>query len=758
MMGAAGPSAHAAPPPPPIATAPARGQSVPITPKSPLPPALADAYTRLAAAFLTASSAFTPTHDAYRRSGTLLAGWIADAADGGGDRLTATSEADVLRRIAELLEQQPRSSAPTAAPLWPSHPNLNGSVSSTSSSASATPRRLNGSARLAAVAAAETLHVPDAAALARRKTSAGSGSPVSQLREDARGWEGAVRATSSSSRPPPPPRILPGTAAADADAAHAARRSPTRDPADRDTDRARRSISVSPTTADRERRDARRRSGSIAGSRAGSRSRDASFCVEREVAAAVADAARSATGSALSSQAIVDAWLTTGLSSSTAGGSSTDGGGGGAAAAAATAAASNPSLDQPAASNGGMKLPSPLNPHAGSAAAAAASRAGSAESHGGYPSTLHAYLDQADAKVVQHVQTQPHHAAQGSGGGLQTASAMAAAPRRLSRHLHQSPVPTSGAAAGTASPTGNRRISLSVSPQPTGSSTSDATPSSGGGGSGGGPAPAPRKRVHFPLQKPIAHVKYMPAHGDEDEEDEDDGGGYADDGGMVGMPAMQDGPYGNASIDAGGVGLGSVGAGRSVASAYTAGAGASPRLSPMLPPAYGGATPTIHPPQSAARTPAVYYSPDADAESHVGSVVGGLSVIAGASGVSGLRALAASSGAVGTTGGAAGSIPPEMVIAIHNFKARSAKELSLTKGDILAVRKRQGTWIYASRLTPDRSGDDAAVAAASSSAATSRAKAPGRLVRGIPAELKAASTAPKMGWIPMAFVAKYSAV
>jgi SH3 domain len=83
---------------------------------------------------------------------------------------------------------------------------------------------------------------------------------------------------------------------------------------------------------------------------------------------------------------------------------------------------------------------------------------------------------------------------------------------------------------------------------------------------------------------------------------------------------------------------------------------------------------TVSPRQSDLRKPQVFFTPEADAESCVGSMVE-LSEIS-----------------------AAAFVEQDLVIAIYDFQARSGKEISLVKGDILLVRKRQGTWVYCAKV------------------------------------------------------------
>ncbi len=100
-----------------------------------------------------------------------------------------------------------------------------------------------------------------------------------------------------------------------------------------------------------------------------------------------------------------------------------------------------------------------------------------------------------------------------------------------------------------------------------------------------------------------------------------------------------------------------------------------------------------HSQETEKKHPQVFLYPEADIESQVASMVG--SVITNAP-------------------------SRDLVIALYDFQARSAKELSITRGDILAVRKRQGTWIYGSIVNRGPEAENA------------------------------------FGWTPVSFVAKYS--
>ncbi|KAJ3050099.1 hypothetical protein HK097_008922 [Rhizophlyctis rosea] len=137
----------------------------------------------------------------------------------------------------------------------------------------------------------------------------------------------------------------------------------------------------------------------------------------------------------------------------------------------------------------------------------------------------------------------------------------------------------------------------------------------------------------------------------------------------------------------------------------------------------------------AVKMPEVYVSQEADVESQMGSIVGVTESLVG--------------------------LPEEvdMVYAIHDFAARSAKEMSLAKGDVITVRKRQGTWIYGTKVPRTKTSLSLPNNASNNNDKASSSFAD-RFRRGPPqggaAGKGAAEDAPQVGWIPMAFVAKFS--
>ncbi|KAJ1553504.1 hypothetical protein HK405_007719 [Cladochytrium tenue] len=75
----------------------------------------------------------------------------------------------------------------------------------------------------------------------------------------------------------------------------------------------------------------------------------------------------------------------------------------------------------------------------------------------------------------------------------------------------------------------------------------------------------------------------------------------------------------------------------------------------------------------------------------------------------------------------------DRVVALHSFAARSTKEMSLAKGDIVTVHKKSGTWIYGTKLSSATSGS-------------------------LPQQQQqqdAADQQKELGWIPVAFVARH---
>jgi hypothetical protein len=106
----------------------------------------------------------------------------------------------------------------------------------------------------------------------------------------------------------------------------------------------------------------------------------------------------------------------------------------------------------------------------------------------------------------------------------------------------------------------------------------------------------------------------------------------------------------------------------------------------------------------ASRVPQVYYPNEADLESHAASVVDTQVT----------------------------EVDDDCVIALFDFNARSEREMSISKGDIITVQKRQGTWIFGSKQC--------------SKAQTRRHQ------RGPPQS----SNHLEFGWVPVAFVTKFT--
>ncbi|KAJ3005164.1 hypothetical protein HKX48_000840 [Thoreauomyces humboldtii] len=178
----------------------------------------------------------------------------------------------------------------------------------------------------------------------------------------------------------------------------------------------------------------------------------------------------------------------------------------------------------------------------------------------------------------------------------------------------------------------------------------------------------------------------------------------------------------------------------------------APTLSSMYPEIFAAentpmASVVVRPTPAVSRNPAVYVAGgEGDAHSQIGSVVG------------------TSESLVGVL---PSNRPLDLVYAIHDFAARSAKEMSLRKGDVMEVKKRHGTWIYGtkftrrSRSTDGGPSDDASNPSTTATAAAGAVLGKDRYRRGVPQEAPLADAEtdvkPEVGWIPMAFVAKFSA-
>ncbi|KAJ3197635.1 hypothetical protein HK101_002063 [Irineochytrium annulatum] len=195
--------------------------------------------------------------------------------------------------------------------------------------------------------------------------------------------------------------------------------------------------------------------------------------------------------------------------------------------------------------------------------------------------------------------------------------------------------------------------------------------------------------------------------------------------------------------------------------------------------------------------PSVYFPPQADVASEIGTVVEGAAATAGA--VTGADYAIPGVVAAGVGEGPLVGVPPdaEMVIALHAFAARSQKEMSLAKGDVVVVHKRQGTWIYGTKAKrrskddppspseppapqvgetaaaggagpsaskgkigslvgrlkrqPSGNAKEAAAGAGSASSSSSSSSPAASTATPAPAEMKG-----EVGWIPVAFVARFS--
>ncbi|KAJ1340909.1 hypothetical protein BSLG_004384 [Batrachochytrium salamandrivorans] len=96
--------------------------------------------------------------------------------------------------------------------------------------------------------------------------------------------------------------------------------------------------------------------------------------------------------------------------------------------------------------------------------------------------------------------------------------------------------------------------------------------------------------------------------------------------------------------------------------------------------------------QSGQRMPQVVSAPELETHSYVASVV--------ENGSAAHQAMAASASPQTPQSGPIvhSNVPADMVVALYNYNARTSKEMSFVRGDIFSVRKREGTWIYSTKL------------------------------------------------------------
>ncbi|KAJ1562384.1 hypothetical protein HK096_010512 [Nowakowskiella sp. JEL0078] len=148
------------------------------------------------------------------------------------------------------------------------------------------------------------------------------------------------------------------------------------------------------------------------------------------------------------------------------------------------------------------------------------------------------------------------------------------------------------------------------------------------------------------------------------------------------------------------------------------------------------ATVLVKPPVNQIRIPKVYFPPQADVQSQMGSVVGELDADEIEALI--LNAKDTISTASGANSDSTNNGPrqADLVIAVHDFTARSTKEMGLCKGDVVTVRKRQGTWMYGTKII-------------SAEVENGEGEGADRFRRGPPQK------GSMVGWIPVAFVTKY---
>ncbi|KAJ3401600.1 hypothetical protein HDV05_000359 [Chytridiales sp. JEL 0842] len=176
------------------------------------------------------------------------------------------------------------------------------------------------------------------------------------------------------------------------------------------------------------------------------------------------------------------------------------------------------------------------------------------------------------------------------------------------------------------------------------------------------------------------------------------------------------------------------------------------------------------------RFPKVYFPPQADVESESATIVGmkdqevdlgRLRRHVGSGAVGSKKGEGAGENKEGV--GKEAELHDDFVVAMHAFAARSAKEMTMLKGDIIYVHKRQGTWIYGTKIppkTPDSTPSTEETLPTETNSSSSKQSNSFRNIfrknsgkdEGEPNAAGNEGEAEKleMGWIPVAFVTKYS--
>ncbi|KAJ3288928.1 hypothetical protein HDU79_004457 [Rhizoclosmatium sp. JEL0117] len=127
--------------------------------------------------------------------------------------------------------------------------------------------------------------------------------------------------------------------------------------------------------------------------------------------------------------------------------------------------------------------------------------------------------------------------------------------------------------------------------------------------------------------------------------------------------------------------------------------------------------------------PSVYFPPQADIESEVGSVVG-------------------EDFNPQLTG-------KDLVFALYKYVAREAKEMSFEKGDVIEVHKRVGNWIYGSKVKDLGKGKETCFNNWQNKRQSQVGIRHGHATLGS-SQSSLQSAGKEVGWIPSSFVAKYS--
>ncbi|KAI9352145.1 hypothetical protein BDR26DRAFT_850422 [Obelidium mucronatum] len=136
--------------------------------------------------------------------------------------------------------------------------------------------------------------------------------------------------------------------------------------------------------------------------------------------------------------------------------------------------------------------------------------------------------------------------------------------------------------------------------------------------------------------------------------------------------------------------------------------------------------------------PAVYFPPQADIESEVGSVVGEDSMSPNR-----MKLL----------------VGKDLVFALYKYVARDGKEMSFEKGEVVEVYKRAGNWIYGAKVTEIRNKETSEFTNwQSKRQSTVGLRHPSSNTSTSSLSSSSSVVTREVGWIPASFVSKYSLV